>query len=274
MDKVSAPDNLANPNTRIADDIPVALRETPPPAPKPKISPIALFSGLTALGVVALGGGALVALQLQRSQSSTANAVANPTNSASPINSTSQAASSPVPTTSPTGDTMLGHLRYKEAPLSELASIVSDGSIKLRKPAAQAYREMEAAAQRDGVTLVPISGFRSLTDQDYLFFGKKAERGQVATERAKVSAPPGYSEHHTGYAMDLGDGAAPATNLSLTFENTRAYQWLQANAAFYSFEISFPKNNKQGVSYEPWHWRYVGDRDSLETFYKARLVNK
>lgn len=266
MDKVSAPDNLVTSNPRIADDIPVALRETPPAAPKPKVKPIALISGLTALGVVALGAGVLVALQLQRSQPSTATAVANPT---AP---TSQAANSPTPTTSPAAaDTiMLGHFRYKEAPLSELAAIVSDGSIKLRKSAAQAYREMEAAAQKDGVNLVPISGFRSLTDQDYLFFGKKAERGQVTTERAKVSAPPGYSEHHTGYALDLGDGSVPAANLSPTFENTPAYKWLQANAAFYSFEMSFPKNNNQGVSYEPWHWRYVGDRDSLETFYKAR----
>jgi len=45
---------------------------------------------------------------------------------------------------------------------------------------------------------------------------------------------------------------------------------LSANAARYSFELSFAKNNRQGVSYEPWHWRYVGDRDSLETFYKAQ----
>lgn len=267
LDKVSAPDNLATPHPRIADDIPIALRESSLPAPKPKIKPIALVGGLTVLGVVALGAGVFVALQLQRSQPSTATAVANPTDP------TSQATGSPTPKASQSpADTMLGHFRYKEAPLSDLAPIVSDGSIKLRKSAAQAYREMEAAAQKDGVSLVPISGFRSLTDQDYLFFGKKAERGQVATERAKVSAPPGYSEHHTGYAMDLGDGSVPAANLSPTFENTRAYQWLQANAAFYSFEISFPKDNKQGVSYEPWHWRYVGDRDSLETFYKARLV--
>ncbi|MGQ9869804.1 M15 family metallopeptidase [Leptodesmis sp.] len=252
-------------NPRIADDIPVALRETPPAVPKPKVKPITLIGGLTALGVIALGAGVLVALQLQRSQPSTAVAVANPTGS------TPQVTNSPTPKTSPAAaDTILGHFRYKEAPLSELAAIVPDGSIKLRKSAAQAYREMEAAAQKDGITLVPISGFRSLTDQDYLFFGKKAERGQVATERAKVSAPPGYSEHHTGYALDLGDGSVPAANLSLTFENTPAYKWLQANAAFYSFELSFPKNNNQGVSYEPWHWRYVGDRDSLETFYKAR----
>jgi zinc D-Ala-D-Ala carboxypeptidase len=261
LDKVSAPDNLTPPQPPIADDIPVALREGVPTASKPKVNRLALFAGLTALGVLALGAGGLLAFQLQRSQLSS---------NAASISPDSQATSSPTPTASPSPDTMLGHYRYKEAPQAELAPIVPDGTIKLRKSAAQAYREMEAAAQKDGVSLVPLSGFRSLTDQDYLFFDKKAERGQVATERAKVSAPPGYSEHHTGYALDIGDGSVPAANLSQTFENTPAYQWLQANAAFYSFEISFPKNNKQGVTYEPWHWRYVGDRDSLETFYKAR----
>ncbi|HEY9618014.1 MAG TPA: D-alanyl-D-alanine carboxypeptidase family protein, partial [Microcoleaceae cyanobacterium] len=53
-------------------------------------------------------------------------------------------------------------------------------------------------------------------------------------------------------------------------EQTAAFQWLQANAAHYSFELSFPKDNRQGVSYEPWHWRYVGDIQSLKTFYRAR----
>ncbi|MEM1310980.1 MAG: D-alanyl-D-alanine carboxypeptidase family protein, partial [Cyanobacteria bacterium P01_H01_bin.153] len=46
--------------------------------------------------------------------------------------------------------------------------------------------------------------------------------------------------------------------------------WLETNAARYSFELSFPEGNAQGVQYEPWHWRYVGDPDSLETFYQDR----
>jgi D-alanyl-D-alanine carboxypeptidase len=70
--------------------------------------------------------------------------------------------------------------------------------------------------------------------------------------------------------VDIGDANVPAVNLSQSFEQTAAYRWLEANAARYSFEISFSKDNKQGVSYEPWHWRYVGDSDSLKTFYKAR----
>ncbi len=134
---------------------------------------------------------------------------------------------------------------------------------------------MVAAARTDGVILVTISGFRLLAEQDHLFFDVKAERGQDAKERAEVSAPPGYSEHHTGYAVDIGDGNAPATNLNPKFEKTAGFKWLQANAARFSFEMSFPRDNSQGVSYEPWHWRYVGDRQSLETFYKAKnLVPK
>jgi D-alanyl-D-alanine carboxypeptidase len=133
---------------------------------------------------------------------------------------------------------------------------------------------MAAAALRDGVVLVPISGFRTVADQKYLYFDVKAERGQDAKERAKVSAPPGYSEHHTGYALDIGDGNVPATNLSVNFEKTEAFRWLKANAAYYSFEMSFPKGNKQGVSYEPWHWRFAGDIQSLKTFYKAREDQK
>lgn len=117
---------------------------------------------------------------------------------------------------------------------------------------------------------MPISGFRSISDQKYLYFDVKAERNQDAAERAKVSAPPGYSEHHTGYAADIGDGNAPALNLNTDFDKSAAYRWLKANANRYSFELSFPKGNRQGVSYEPWHWRYVGDIQSLKTFYKAR----
>ncbi|MCY7275262.1 MAG: D-alanyl-D-alanine carboxypeptidase family protein, partial [Phormidesmis sp. CAN_BIN44] len=70
--------------------------------------------------------------------------------------------------------------------------------------------------------------------------------------------------------IDIGDGNVPATNLSPSFDQTAAFNWLKQNAVRFNFEISFPKNNPQGVSYEPWHWRFVGDRQSLETFYKAR----
>jgi zinc D-Ala-D-Ala carboxypeptidase len=128
---------------------------------------------------------------------------------------------------------------------------------------------MVAAARSSGVNITIISAFRSVEDQKRLFFGVGAARGQQPTKRAEVSAPPKYSEHHTGYAIDIGDSSVPATNLNQNFDTTPAYKWLKANAATYGFELSFPKDNIQKVSYEPWHWRFVGDINSLETFYKA-----
>lgn len=170
----------------------------------------------------------------------------------------------------PTG-TLLGHFPYKEAPLNMLRPITPNGQIQLHQAAAAKYLEMAKAARSAKVELVPISGFRSLTDQDYLFFDLKAQQGTQTMQRAAINAPPGYSEHHTGYAIDIGDGTRPETNLELSFETTAAFRWLQANAVRFGYELSFPQNNPQGVDYEPWHWRFVGDRASLETFYKARI---
>lgn len=243
-------------------DIPEALRDAPEVTPQSTWRKEYWVWGLVGLvGAIAVGGMGLAFLGQQSSNSAKTPSGQVATSPSDPNGSNAA---------NPAQDSLLGHLPYKEAPDSELETIVADGSIKLRKAAAEKFREMEAAAQADGVTLVPLSGFRSLDDQQHLFFDVKAERGQEARKRAEVSAPPGYSEHHTGYALDIGDADAPATNVSPTFENTAAFKWLEQNAAFYSFELSFPKDNPQGVSYEPWHWRYVGDRDSLETFYKAK----
>ncbi|HIK38286.1 MAG: D-alanyl-D-alanine carboxypeptidase family protein [Geminocystis sp.] len=169
-------------------------------------------------------------------------------------------------------DSLLGHLPYEEAPAEELKPITRDGKIRLRKKAADKFLKMQGDAAREGVKLVALSGFRSKKEQEYLFFRVKEQRKQDTVTRAQVSAPPGYSEHHTGYAVDIGDGNAPGTNLSESFEKTEAFRWLRANAARYGFELSFPRHNPQGVSYEPWHWRYVGDSHSLETFYRARQL--
>ncbi|WP_373478523.1 D-alanyl-D-alanine carboxypeptidase family protein [Geminocystis sp.] len=169
-------------------------------------------------------------------------------------------------------DNILGHLPYEEASQNELKAITNDGGIKLRQKAADKFLQMQTDAKTQGIILMPISGFRSIKDQEYLFFQVKEQRKQPTSKRAEVSAPPGYSEHHTGYAIDIGDGNVPATNLSTNFEQTSAYNWLKNNAAKYSFELSFTPDNLQGVNYEPWHWRFVGDTHSLETFYKAHQL--
>ena len=165
-------------------------------------------------------------------------------------------------------DSLLGHLSYQEAPGKDLKRM--DNGLKLRSTALPKFQAMTAAAKAAGVKLSTISAFRSIADQEKIFFEIKAQRKQAPEKRAEVSAPPRHSEHHTGYAVDLGDANNSALNLKPEFETTAAFKWLTANAARYSFEMSFPKGNTQGVAYEPWHWRYVGDSNSLETFYRAR----
>lgn len=250
-------------SARSVEDIPEALRDSLDTKTRSRTNPAFLIGGLVVLGAIALGAGSwYVASALRRDAGSKA-AIASSSNPAK---------IQPMPEANPSSssDTLLGHFPYTEAPLNELQPIVIDGHIKLRKAAAKQFRAMEAAARASGILLVPISGFRSIKDQQHLFFDIKAQRGETTTKRAEVSAPPGYSEHHTGYAVDVGDGAVPATNLSPNFDQTRAFKWLSANAAYFSFEMSFPKNNPQGVSYEPWHWRFVGDQQSLESFYRAK----
>ena len=166
---------------------------------------------------------------------------------------------------------LFGHHAFSEAPANKLRTIgrAGDGyEIRLHEAAAKSYLRMEADAKADGIDFVVISGFRTISEQQELFFDISKQRNQTPAQRAKVSAPPGHSEHHTGYALDIGDAAVPSANLSTNFEKTAAFQWLQSNAAKYGFEMSFPPNNPQGVMYEPWHWRFVGDDDSLATFYK------
>jgi zinc D-Ala-D-Ala carboxypeptidase len=262
------------------NEIPVAVREAPVASPKrasrsPRLWLWGLGGALAAFAIIAVP---MVLLSANSAKTSQPNLAANPTSSAQPPRNVSGAvapeATSPPAETNGEPDQLLKHFKYDEAPQGDLQAISSDGGIKLRRVAAEKYEAMVDAAQADGVSLVSISGFRSMGDQDQLFFETGAARGQVPEQRAAVSAPPGYSEHHTGYAIDIGDGSNSETNLSQSFDQTKAYQWLKANAARYSFELSFPKNNEQGVSYEPWHWRFVGDRDSLKTFYRARNSKK
>ena len=171
----------------------------------------------------------------------------------------------------PSGDgRLLGHFPYPEAGVDVLVPV--EAGIELHRDAALALDAMRRSAAADGVDLRLLSGYRSHDLQKSIFFDVKSERNQSAAERAKVSAPPGYSEHSTGFAVDLGDGEDPATNLAQSFENTRAFRWLQDHAASYHFTLSFPVVNPQGVSYEPWHWRFEGSSEALRAFEPARRL--
>ena len=125
--------------------------------------------------------------------------------------------------------------------------------------------EMREEAKKDGIYLVLLSGYRSINLQNDIFYSLKSIRNQEAAERARVSAPPGYSEHSTGFAIDIGDATQKETDFETEFQNTDAFKWLIKNAAKFHFKLSFTKDNKF-IDYEPWHWRYEGSIEALKVF--------
>jgi D-alanyl-D-alanine carboxypeptidase len=141
-----------------------------------------------------------------------------------------------------------------EASQVVLAETGDDGRQFMLVPeAAQAWQDLAAAAARDGVTLKLASAFRSLDRQVEILRGKLAE-GVSLEEILRESAPPGYSEHHTGRAIDITTPGAEA--LEEQFEATEAFLWLERRAHEFGFSLSFPRGNRFGYAYEPWHWCY------------------
>lgn len=123
----------------------------------------------------------------------------------------------------------------------------------LQASAARAWNHLRADAQREHVVLEAISGYRS-HDYQLGIFERKLARGQDVDAILKVNAAPGYSEHHSGLALDIGTPGEPAAEES--FEQTRAFAWLIANAGGHGFSMSYPRDNPHGIVYEPWHWRW------------------
>ena len=158
---------------------------------------------------------------------------------------------------------ILGHLPYEEINNEDLVFI--EPHIWVHKDMSDALLKMRKEAKKDGVNLIFLSGYRSIKLQEEIFYSLKSLRNQNASERARVSAPPGYSEHSTGFAIDIGDGSDRATDFEVNFENTSAFKWLNDNAARFHFRLSFNRDHKN-VDYEPWHWRYEGSIEALKIF--------
>ena len=264
------------------DDIPEARRETQMASAEPSlakspssVTPWILLAAILSLGSVAgiwwLKPGANAPAAKSSSSEppqATAELAAVAAESTDAIAAATQTGA--ATNSEPTPDSLLGHRPYELADASSLVTISTNSMVRLKPEVAQKVETMMTEAKALGINLDVISGFRSLEDQRYLFFDLKAERGQKRTTRAQVSDPPGYREHHTCYAVDFIDGSQPATDLTASFEDTQAFRWLKENAAYYGFEMSFPKDNDQNVAFEPWHWRYVGNQESLELFYRGQ----
>jgi D-alanyl-D-alanine carboxypeptidase len=118
-------------------------------------------------------------------------------------------------------------------------------------PAANAWRAMKASAFANGIVIRIVSAFRTV-DRQAEIVRAKIEKGLPLESILSASAPPGYSEHHSGRAIDVTtDGVRP---LEQEFEHTHAFRWLSANASRFGFVLSFPRQNPYGYAYEPWHW--------------------
>ena len=124
---------------------------------------------------------------------------------------------------------------------------------QLTPEAAQAWRNMKRAAQDEGIVIEIVSAFRGIERQADIIRAKLARNMPVETILT-LSAPPGYSEHHTGRAVDINTPGCEATEEP--FELTEAFRWLQEHAGRFGFTLSYPRGNRHGFIYEPWHWCY------------------
>lgn len=147
-----------------------------------------------------------------------------------------------------------GFIAVTEADTLVLAEVGADGREYLLTPAAnQAWQAMKNAAAADGIALLMISAFRSIQRQADII-QTKLESGQSIQDILQVCAPPGYSEHHSGRAIDIATPEDP--ELEISFDTTAAFRWLQQHAHAFGFDMSYPPQNSSGYQYEPWHWCY------------------
>lgn len=173
------------------------------------------------------------------------------------------------------------HPLKQEIPGSQLTE-VAPGE-KLDKRVVTDYQNMKAAAKEAGIVITEISGYRSIADQQVVFnekFQRMKAQG-MTDEEAKAATmtdmtEPGYSEHHTGLAMDVVDEAWLATDptwtLSEDYGKTAGGKWLAEHGPEYGFIIRYPANKTDltKITYEPWHLRYVG-REVAEYMNKEDL---
>ncbi|MFW5815672.1 MAG: M15 family metallopeptidase [Wenzhouxiangella sp.] len=130
----------------------------------------------------------------------------------------------------------------------------------MQPDAAKAWKAMRSAANRSGIRLQVVSAYRGLNYQAGLIRGK-LEKGQNISRILSVSAAPGFSEHHSGKALDIKTPGDPP--LEESFADTPAYGWLTDNARLFGFRETFGRKNRHGMAWEPWHWCFQGSGEQI-----------
>lgn len=143
------------------------------------------------------------------------------------------------------------HFEPEAGDLVKAGSTPEGHTIRLTRPAADAWSRMERAAAMQSITLVPISGFRTIERQAEIVREKLKAGGKIE-DILRFVAAPGFSEHHTGRAIDIG--SPEHIELDEEFEGTAAFRWLEQHAPAFGFRMSYPRDNPHGIGFEPWHW--------------------
>lgn len=146
---------------------------------------------------------------------------------------------------------------FKECPEPMLicgGKDVFDRDYYMQHAAYHAWLKMQKSALQEGVKLMVVSAFRSYLYQANIILNK-LNKGLLLEDILKVSALPGFSEHHTGCALDFTSDEESEV-LTESFEQTKAFKWLSKHAHEFQFTLSYPRDNVYGFIYEPWHWCY------------------
>ena len=130
----------------------------------------------------------------------------------------------------------------------------ADGGHLMTEATRAAFLGMRSAAAVDGVNLRVRYAYRGLDDQDELIRELLASANCKLADLLSWVAAPGYSEHHTGRALDFA--SIPE---DVPFQGTEAFDWLCKSGANFGFTLSYPPDNPYGLVYEPWHWLHRPD---------------
>ena len=122
-------------------------------------------------------------------------------------------------------------------------------NIYVTKNTYKALIKMSQAAKKEGVILLVDSGFRSKNYQKKII-ERYIKKGVPFKDVVKYVAPPGYSEHMLGTALDF----VPS---SKSFISSESYRWLKNNASKFGFKQTYTNNNTNNLLNESWHWNYI-----------------
>jgi len=171
---------------------------------------------------------------------------------------------------------------YKKRVFADETKLVSFGKYRTQPALLKNYRAMRDAMKKEGISLHFVSGYRSSSHQRRIFKNKMGninvgriqygDYDEKINRALEISAIPGYSKHHSGYAVDFGCGN---DYLVYSFNTTKCYEWLTKNnfenAKRFGFIPSYPKGvTKQGPNPESWEFLWVG-RDRIQHFFDHKI---